>query len=173
MSRGFVREDDQEEAPFIPPRAPLPEGAVNHVTPRGLRLLLQERDRLEHERASAQGADDERRREKAAIDGRLALLNERIASARPMEPGTGPPMDVRFGVMVTVLYRSGSLQGTERSFTIVGVDEASVAEHRFAFTAPISRALMGRQVGDRISVMLGSTQQELEVRTIGWPPQES
>ncbi|MGV3636407.1 MAG: transcription elongation factor GreA, partial [Flavobacteriales bacterium] len=26
MSRGFVREDDQEEAPFIPPRAPLPEG---------------------------------------------------------------------------------------------------------------------------------------------------
>jgi len=36
MSRGFVREDDQEEAPFIAPRAALPAGAVNYVTPRGM-----------------------------------------------------------------------------------------------------------------------------------------
>ncbi|MEO8732945.1 MAG: transcription elongation factor GreA, partial [Flavobacteriales bacterium] len=35
MSRGFVREDDQEEPIFIPPRATLPAGMENHVTPRG------------------------------------------------------------------------------------------------------------------------------------------
>lgn len=169
MSRGFVKEDDQEEAPFIPPRAPLPDGLTNYVTPRGMRLLLEERTQLEQERANAQGSDDERRRAKAEIDGRLALLNERIVTARPSEPSDAPPVDVRFGVMVTVAYRSGPQQGTERSFTIVGVDEASVAEQRFAFTAPIARALMGKRVGERVNVMLGSAQQELEVRAIGWP----
>jgi transcription elongation factor GreB len=32
MSRGFVKEDDQEETPIVPPRADLPEGVVNYVT---------------------------------------------------------------------------------------------------------------------------------------------
>jgi transcription elongation factor GreB len=169
MSRGFVKEDDQEEAPFIPPRAPLPDGVTNHVTLRGMRLLLQERAQLEQERANAQGSDDERRRAKAEIDGRLALLNERIVTARPVEHGTEPPADVRFGVRVTISYRSGPQQGMERTFTIVGVDEASVAEQRFAFTAPIARALMGKRMGERVNVMLGRAQQELEVRAIGWP----
>ncbi len=169
MSRGFVKEDDQEEAPFIPPRAPLPDGATNYVTPRGMRLLLEERTQLEQERANTPGSDDERRRAKAEIDGRLALLNERIVTARPVEHSTVPPADVRFGVQVTVSYRSGPQVGTERSFTIVGVDEASVAEQRFAFTAPIARALMGKRSGERVNLMLGSTQQELEVRAIGWP----
>lgn len=172
MSRGFVREDDQEEAPFIPPRAPLPDGLPNHVTPRGMRLLLAERARLEKERAETKGGDDERRREKAAIDGRLALLNERIATARPVEPGTDPPLEVRFGTQVTVVYRSGPQPGSERSFTITGVDEASVAEHRFAFTAPIARALIGHKAGERVIVLLGAARQELEIRAIRWPSGE-
>ncbi|MEO8067844.1 MAG: GreA/GreB family elongation factor [Flavobacteriales bacterium] len=172
MSRGFVREDDQEEAPFIPPRAPLPDGVGNHVTPRGMRLLLDERAQLEQERATAQGSDHDRRMAQATIDGRLALLNERIATARPVEPGNTMPLEVRFGTTVTVHYHSGPQHGTERSFTIVGVDEANVAELRIAFTAPIARALIGKRVGQRVNVLLGPTQQELEVRYISWPQAE-
>ena len=169
MSRGFVKEDDQEEAPFIPPRAPLPDGVVNYVTPRGLQRLLDERVRLEKERAAVKGSDNERRREQMVIDGRLALLNERIVTARPVEPGSGTPAEIRFGTAVTVLYRSGPQQGTERTFILVGVDEADVAEGRIAFIAPIARAFMGRHVGERINVQLGATQQELEIRAIAWP----
>ncbi len=37
---------------------------------------------------------------------RLPLWNECIVTARPVEHGTGPPTDVRFGVLVTVnVYR--------------------------------------------------------------------
>jgi transcription elongation factor GreB len=32
MSRGFVKESDQEELPIVPPRADLPAGLVNYVT---------------------------------------------------------------------------------------------------------------------------------------------
>ena len=169
MSRGFVKEDDQEEAPFIPPRASLPAGVTNYVTARGMQLLLEERAQLDRDRAQLQGSDDERRRAAAGIDGRLALLNERIVTARPVEPGAEAPTDVRFGTAVTVAYRSGPQRGTERSFTLVGVDEASVAEQRIAFTSPIARALMGKRIGDHVDVLLGAAQQELEVLAIGWP----
>jgi len=47
MSRGFVKEEDQEEPPFIPPRASLPPGAINYVTPEGYQDLIKERENLE------------------------------------------------------------------------------------------------------------------------------
>ena len=50
MSRGFVREDDQEELPIVPPRADLPDGQINYVTEVGYNQLLAERDFLLKER---------------------------------------------------------------------------------------------------------------------------
>src|SRR5688572_32175702 len=49
MNKAFTRDDDQDETPFVPPRAPLPEGAPNYVTPRGLALLRDEMAGLEAE----------------------------------------------------------------------------------------------------------------------------
>jgi transcription elongation factor GreB len=147
MSRGFVKEDDQEEAPFIPPRAALPDGVTNYVTPRGLELLHAERMMLEQERANTVGSDDDRRRAHAVINGKLDLLNERIVTARVVEPGDGDPDDVRFGTTVSYEHLDGPQKGTRRTFTIVGVDEADVKEARIMFTAPIARALIGKRVG--------------------------
>ncbi len=166
MSRGFIKEDDQEEAPFIPPRAALPDGVTNYVTPRGMALLLDERARLEKARGALKGRDDDRRRDQAVIDGRLALLNERIGSARLVEGSSKTADEVRFGTTVTFKHMSGPQQGVERSFTLVGVDEASIAEGRIAFTAPIARALMGKKVGEVAEFELGHARQRLEVLRI-------
>lgn len=163
MSRGFVREDDQEEAPLIPPRAALPDGVPNHVTPRGLELLIAERAALQVQRSAVQGSDDERRREHGVIDGRLDLLNERIITAHVVEQGHGPHHEVRFGSSVTFRYVNGPQQGTERTFTIVGVDEASLAHQRIAFVAPVARALIGRRSGEITEFPLGAQLQRLEV----------
>jgi len=46
MSRGFVKEDDQEEIPLVPPRANLPEGVTNYVTQSGMDALLVEKENL-------------------------------------------------------------------------------------------------------------------------------
>ncbi|MFZ2351142.1 MAG: hypothetical protein WAW24_06335, partial [Bacteroidales bacterium] len=46
MSRGFIKEGDQEEVPMVPRRAYLPEGVPNFVTPAGLEQLLAEREAL-------------------------------------------------------------------------------------------------------------------------------
>lgn len=166
MSRGFVREDDQEEAPFIPPRAPLPDGVPNYVTPRGLAQLHAERAELERQRTEASGSDYDRRRIHAEVDGRLALLQERIVTARLVEPEPGEPTEVRFGHTVTFRFLDGPQRGREHRFTIVGVDEASVRDGRIAFTAPIARALIGLTVGANAGFTQGTDRVRVEVLAI-------
>lgn len=78
MSRAFVKEDDQEEAPFIPPRAPLPAGVNNYVTLEGLKELNLEKEKLEKEKESVfqiEGAA-EKRRATTEINGKLDLLEQ-------------------------------------------------------------------------------------------------
>ena len=172
MSRGFVKEDDQEEAPFIPPRAPLPDGEANLVTPRGLALLEKEREELEIERRSVIGkgeageiGEDDRRRQLIVINGRLDLLGERIATAQIVEYDEVPG-DVRFGTTVTFRHESGPRKGSEFTFTIVGVDEASIKEGRIAFTAPIVRALIGKRIGEIAELRLGNAVQRSKILDI-------
>lgn len=167
MSRGFVKEDDQEETPFIPPRAALPDGVPNHVTPRGLQLLLDERAVLETQRAQVPGNEQERRRAQAELDGRLALLNERILTARVMEPPPKASKEVRFGSTVSFVHQSGRLAGQAFTFTLVGVDEANIRDGLIAFTAPVARALMGKRVGQMATLALGAEVQKLKITGIG------
>jgi transcription elongation factor GreB len=62
MSRGFVKEDDQEEIPLVPQRAYLPEGVTNFVTPAGMNQLLAEKQMLESEKNSLNsGRENEKR----------------------------------------------------------------------------------------------------------------
>lgn len=167
MSRGFVREEDQEEPVFIPPRPPLPAGFDNLVTPRGLQMLHAERGELEKGRASLDLPEGPaRRRELAEINGRLALLEERLANARLVEPLERPPEEVRFGATVTFAITGGPQQGAVRTFTLVGVDEARVAEGRITFTAPLAQALLGRKPGDTIPFKHGNQVQVLLVQAV-------
>ncbi len=169
MSRGFVKEEDQEEAPFIPPRAALPPGVTNYVTPQGHRQLLEEREALEKERKELDiSSDKDRRLATAVIDGKLNLLNERLVSARILKPEEQPKDEVRFGATVNFRFLSGSQKGKEQSFTIVGVDEADVKQGKIAFLAPLAKALTGKKSGETAKVQMGGELRELEILTISY-----
>ena len=149
MSRGFVKEDDALPPPVVPPRAPLPSGSPNYVTPRGLALLRAELTELEAERGRLDGAGaaDAQARTQAllVLNGRISALTARLASAKVVEPR--PEADeVRFGATVTL---AAAGQPAWR-FTIVGVDEADAASGRLAFVAPLARAVLGKRVGDQV-----------------------
>jgi transcription elongation factor GreB len=169
MSRGFVKEEDQEEAPFIPPRAALPPGVTNYVTPQGHRQLLEERENLEKERKNLDiSSDKERRHATAVIYGKLNLLNERLASARILEPKDQPQDEARFGATVTFKFLTGNQKGQEQSFEIVGVDEANIKARKIAFLAPLAKALTGSKVGDVVKVQMAGALQELEILNISY-----
>ena len=163
MSRAFTKDEAPVGPVLIPPRAPLPAGATNYVTPSGLDLLNAERIELEAERADLDDLtdEDERKRALAEINGRLADLNARIASARVIRHDPVPD-EVRFGATVTLT----TADGEKRRFTIVGVDEATTAPDRVAFLAPIARAVTGRKVGDTISLKTPRGEETLTVTAI-------
>lgn len=166
MSRGFVKEGDQEETPIIPPRAALPNGVTNYVTPRGMQLLLNERTQLEQERATLPTTHEQQRRiELAVLNGKLDLLNERIASARILDPATQPKEEVRFGATVTYKIATSP---TPQTFQIVGVDEADIAKRKIGFVAPIAVVLTGHKVGEVVKFKLGGEIRQIEILKISY-----
>lgn len=156
MSKAFTREDPGEDPVIVPERPPLPPGVPNYVTPRGKALLEEEHRLLSEARArlKAAGADDgeeERQKQLAVINRRLADVSERIATARVVQPPEHPDRIVRFGATVTLRTREGPGAGDVRRITLVGVDEAGESPELVSFSAPIARALLGHRPGETVA----------------------
>lgn len=164
MSRGFVKEEDQEEIPIIPPRASLPSGVTNYVTPNGYDALLEEKEALEEERRKlSKDNEAEYRRDTMFINGKLELLNGRIATARILNVEGQTSEKVRFGSIVAFNNGQRTLK-----FQIVGVDEANIKQKKIAFTAPVARALIGKKVGEIAEFKRGEDIQELKILKISY-----
>jgi transcription elongation factor GreB len=163
MSKAFTSEEVTLEV-LVPPRAPLPPGVPNYVTPRGLELLRGERRQLEAARAELErGLDEGRAAALAAWSTRLAELDRRLASAELIEPAASPASVVRFGSSVTVTDEAG----LEKTYAIVGVDEAAPAQGTIAFLSPLAKVLLGREVGDTVSVQTPGKPIELTIVGLG------
>ena len=169
MSKAFTQEDGGDEPVVVAPRAPLPPGVPNRVTPRGLALLRAELAALEEERSRILAAEDDgdRRRRLARVETRLGELVPRLASAEVVDPRSRPRDEVRFGASVTIAVTDGPGAGEERRFRIVGVDEADPSQGLVAFLAPLARAVLGRRIGDVVTVDLPRGEEEIEVVEIG------
>ena len=171
MSRAFVKDDAPDGPVLIPPRAPLPAGSPNYVTPAGMALLRAERLQLESERSRTQARhreDPDRSRLLAVIAGRLAALAERIESAREVSPSSQPPDEIRFGATVSVRTAAGGKEGLVRTFTIVGVDESDPSAGKIAFIAPIARAVTGHRLGDSVVFTGPRGEERLTVEAIDY-----
>ncbi len=166
MSRGFVKEGDQEEIPIIPPRAALPAGVTNYVTPNGLTELLAEQEELQAEKDNLSLENEtEQRIATTVLNGRQILLQERINSATVLTPEDAQQDAVRFGATVTLkVVGNNQIQ----KFQIVGVDEADIKKQKIAFVAPIAVAVTGKKVGEVAELRLGREVRKLEVIMIEW-----
>ncbi|MBT8295710.1 MAG: GreA/GreB family elongation factor [Gramella sp.] len=166
MSRGFVKEEDQEEPVIIPPRAALSEGVTNYVTQNGLDELKKELEDLEESRPNVKAENEtEKRREQSLIDGKINLLRERLNSARLLTSQELPKDEVRFGAKVEI---QNSDTGQIQTFQIVGVDEANIKKKKIAFTAPIAKAITGKKVGEKVDFKLGSEVRKLKILKIAY-----
>lgn len=148
MSRGFVKEGDQEQVPMVPARAYLPEGVTNYVTPTGMDELLAEKDKLVNEKDKHHHANEnEKRIAINHINARLQLLNNRIDTAVVVHPDEDQQDEIMFGALVTLkIGRSGKV----KTFQIVGVDEADVSKGKISFISPLANELINKKVGDKV-----------------------
>ena len=155
MSRGFVKEGDQEEVPMVLPRAFLPKNVPNYVTEEGLKLLQEEMLALKQERASA-GSNYVH---KNYIDAKINLLSERLNSAVLLDVKNrkGDADVVSFGSYVKF---------NDKVVRIVGVDEADASKGLISFVSPIAKALIGKKKGDRVEVKLPKGVEVIEIQGV-------
>ena len=139
MSRGFIKEGDQEEIPRVPPRAYLPDGVPNYVTKEGLEALKAELDDLEAERVKA----GDNYIMVNFLDATIKQLVDRINSAVEVDLTKAAKDTVSFGAWVR--YNG-------RVVRIVGVDEADVNKGLISFISPIAKVLIGKKAGDVIEL---------------------
>ncbi len=148
MSRGFVKEDDQEDVPMVPPRAHLPVAFTNYVTRAGMDELLAEQQALMDEIKNLDFVNEnERRIAVNNITAKLKLLNNRISEARIIDLGDQPKDEIRFGA--TVILKTEGTNEME-TFQIVGVDEANISRGKISFLSPLARVLTDKKVGDKV-----------------------
>lgn len=167
MSRGFVKEDDQEEVPFVAPRADLPEGVTNYVTQVGMDELLAENESLIAERDNLEISNEkEKRIATNHINAKLQLLNNRILSAKIVELSKQPQDEVRFGALVSLKIGNAK---TLQHYQIVGVDEADIAKGKISFISPIARLLTDKKVGDTVVLKLAKEERTFEIMKIVYP----
>ncbi|MDB6137468.1 MAG: GreA/GreB family elongation factor [Verrucomicrobiaceae bacterium] len=140
MSRAFVSEDRGLEQLQVAPRAVLPAGAPNWVTPGGFRLL-----ELEHEKLGADIRNEKDVAQLTALRQMQAELEYRLASAQIIDLASRPPAEIRFGA--TVRLRS---EDTEQELKIVGADEADAATGLLSIHSPLARALLGKLPGQAV-----------------------
>jgi transcription elongation factor GreB len=166
MSRGFVKEDDQEEIPIVPQRAYLPEGVTNFVTRVGMDQLLAEQQILVSEKENLSSTNEnEKRIALNYINARLQLLNNRIAEAKVVNLKEQPQYEIRFGASVTLKTKgSGNIQ----TFQIVGVDEADISKGKISFISPLARTLINKKTGDIVTLKLAKEDTVFEIMGIAY-----
>ncbi|MCR5037012.1 MAG: GreA/GreB family elongation factor [Bacteroidales bacterium] len=153
MSRGFIKEGDQEEIPMVPPRAYLPKGMPNYVTHEGLEALNKERESLENERVAVSGNYIMSN----FIDAKMKLLIDRINTAVEVDMTKANKDTVSFGAYVK--YNG-------RTVRIVGVDEADFSKGLLSFISPVAKALVGKKVGDKFEIKIPKGTEVIEVQGI-------
>lgn len=175
MSKAFTKDEPTDEPVIVPERAPLPPGVPNYVTERGLKLLEDERAQLLEKRAALARADEEdaateAKKQLRVVNQRLRDLTERIATARRVTPPARPDTTVRFGATVTLKTVTGDDEGGTRRIKLVGVDEAGESASLVSFTAPIAKAVLGHQPGDRVTRPSGGGEEVLEIVDVEYEP---
>jgi len=89
------------------------------------------------------------REKQSFIEGRIKIVEDKLARAQIIDTSTVPRNRVAFGVTVSLEEND---TGDEVAYQIVGEEEADVDKGRISITSPIARALIGKELDDLIVV---------------------
>jgi transcription elongation factor GreA len=103
------------------------------------------------------------------IEGRIRFVSDRVARAQVIEPGGEDPERVRFGATVVI---SELESGEQKTYRIVGEDEANAKNGTISVTSPLARALLGREVDSSIELKAPKGTRELEIVDIQYESTE-
>ena len=99
------------------------------------------------------------------IEGRIADIEDRIARAQVIDVSKLSGAQVKFGATVSVVD-----EDTEEKarYQIVGEHEADVRSGKISLTSPLSRAMIGKEVGDGVEVNTPGGVKAYEILKVEW-----
>lgn len=132
------------------------------------KLLLEERPSVIQaiEEARAQGdisenAEYESAKERQSmIEGRIGEIQGKLAGAEVIDTAAIKADRVVFGAHVKAVETESE---EEVNYQIVGVDEADVKKGMISVLSPLARALIGKKVGDTVTVQSPKGDKEFEI----------
>lgn len=89
------------------------------------------------------------RERQSFIEGRIQELEEIIGAAEVIDPATLSGDHVKFGAHVRLVDEETEKEST---YQIVGVHEADIKVARLSISSPLAKALIGKKIGDTVSV---------------------
>lgn len=101
------------------------------------------------------------REEQSFIEGRIQEIEDMVKNAEIITHAT-QHNTVSIGSTVTV-----KVAGEERSYSIVGSNEANPGAGKISNESTVGRALLGRKVGDKVTVSTPAGDKEYEISSIG------
>ncbi|MGJ7921460.1 transcription elongation factor GreA [Neobacillus sp. LXY-4] len=106
---------------------------------------------------------DSAKEEQAFVEGRITTLENMIRNAKIIEEDEMQSDTVSLGRSVTFVELP---DGEEETYTIVGSAEADPFEGKISNDSPIAKSLMGRKVGDEVSVQTPGGEMSVRIVTI-------
>jgi transcription elongation factor GreA len=98
--------------------------------------------------------------EQSLIAGRLEYLEDRISRANVIDPSKLSGDRVVFGAKVSL----ENLDTEEETiYRIVGDDEANIEVGTISISSPIARGLIGKEVGDQVTVVTPAGPRKFEI----------
>ena len=99
------------------------------------------------------------------IEGRIAEIEDKIARAQIIDVSRLSGDQIKFGATVSVID-----EDTEESarYQIVGEHEADVKSGKISLSSPLSRAMIGKEVGDVVEVFTPGGVKAYEIVTVEW-----
>ena len=100
------------------------------------------------------------RERQSFIEGRIKELEAVVSAAQIIDPSTIEGTVVKFGARVIVVDENTD---EEMTFQIVGQYEANAEIGRISLGSPIARALIGKSIGDSVTVTTPKGAKSLEI----------
>jgi transcription elongation factor GreA len=145
------------------------------MTPAGAQKLRQELTRLKEERPKisreigiardhgdiSENAEYHAAKERQGmVEAQIKDIEDKLSRAEIIDPSKLDGTKVRFGAHVTLLNIDTD---DEMTYQIVGADEANIDEGTISVSAPLARAIIGKEVGEEIKVQLPAGLRQYEV----------
>ncbi|HLV21860.1 MAG TPA: transcription elongation factor GreA [Polyangiaceae bacterium] len=156
--------------------AELPEKVP--MTPQGMIKLREELARLKEERPKisreigvarehgdlSENAEYHAAKERQGmVEARIKDIEDKLSRAEVIDPSTLNGSKVRFGATVALLNIDTD---EEVSYRIVGAEEANLDEGSISVSAPLARALIGKEVGDEVTIDLPAGKRRYEIVSV-------